>query len=510
MTSLTIPNSVTSIGGSAFSGCSGLKELTLEDGEEILSFGSDVFSNAPLESVYLGRSLSDASSASSSLFYNNRTTLTSLTIGNSVTSIGSYAFSGCSGLTSVAIPNSVNIVGDYAFDGCSGLTEVTMEDGESTLSLKSSIFNYCPLESLYLGRTLSCDNSPFKNQTTLTNIIIGNGVASIGDYTFEGCGYLTSIAFPNSVSSIGNSAFSGCSGLTKIAIPNSVTTIGGSAFKDCSGLRLISIPNNVTTIGSYAFDGCSGLRTISIGNSVESIGDYAFNGCSKFAIITIPCSVTSIGNGTFNGCSGLKEVILEDGEETLSLGRNDVNEGLFYDCPLESLYLGRDLSYNASLPYGYSPFYNKGSLNSLIVGSSVTSIGCGLFEDCSGLTEIYSLSSEPAVCDVLPFWGVDKTIPVYIPFGSKSAYKSAAEWKEFKNFIESEFTGVEENEISASDIKVISGNGIEINDYYGKLRIVNLAGQVVKDVYVSGYIQLSLPKGIYIVVTENSSQKVIL
>ena len=91
-----------------------------------------------------------------------------------------------------------------------------------------------------------------------------------------------------------------------------------------------------------------------------------------------------------------------------------------------------------------------------------------------------------------------------------SAYKSASEWKEFTNFIESEFTGVDEEVISTSDIKVISGNGIEINDYYGRIRIVNIAGQVVKDAYVNGYIQLSLPKGIYIVVTENYSQKVIL
>ena len=126
------------------------------------------------------------------------------------------------------------------------------------------------------------------------------------------------------------------------------------------------------------------------------------------------------------------------------------------------------------------------------------------------MTEIYSLSSDPAVCDANSFEGVDKTIPVYIPFGSKGAYKSAAEWEEFTNFIESEFTGVEENEIYASDIKVISGNGIEVNNYHGSIRIVNLAGQVVKDAYVNGYIQLSLPKGIYIVVTENYSQKVIL
>ena len=242
---------------------------------------------------------------------------------------------------------------------------------------------------------------------------------------------------------------------------------------------------------------------------------------------------------------------MEDGEGTLSL-----KSTTFTNCPLESLYLGRNLSYETSSSYGYSPFYNKSTLTTLTIGNSVTSIGIyrfsgcsgltsitipnsvtsigyrafsgcsGLssitignsvtsignqaFRDCSGLTEIYSLSSEPAVCVVSPFSGVDKTIPVYIPFGSKSAYKSATEWEDFTNFIESEFTGVEENEISTSEIKVISGNGIEINDYYGRMRIVNLAGQVVKDVYVNGYIQLSLPKGIYIVVTENSSQKVIL
>jgi hypothetical protein len=159
---------------------------------------------------------------------------------------------------------------------------------------------------------------------------------------------------------------------------------------------------------------------------------------------------------------------------------------------------------------GYSPFYNKTTLKTLTIGNSVTSIVDKAFYGCSGLTEIYSLSSDPAVCGKSPFYAVDKTIPVYIPYGSKSAYKSASEWKDFKNFIESEFTGVEEEVISTSDIKVISGNGVEINDYYGRMCIVNLAGQVVKDVYVNGYIQLSLPKGIYIVVTENSSQKVIL
>lgn len=126
------------------------------------------------------------------------------------------------------------------------------------------------------------------------------------------------------------------------------------------------------------------------------------------------------------------------------------------------------------------------------------------------MTKIYSLNPEPTYCKHYSFRGIDETIPVYIPVGSKSAYKAAPEWKNFTNFIESDFTGIEEETISDSEIKVVSGNGIEINDYYGKLRIVTLSGQVIKETYVNGSAQISLPKGIYIVVTENNAQKVVL
>ncbi|MBR5532367.1 MAG: leucine-rich repeat protein, partial [Bacteroidales bacterium] len=469
----------------------------------------------PLESVYLGRSLSDASSSSSSLFYSNRTTLTSLTIGNSVKSLGNYAFSNCTGLTSVVIPNGLNTIGDYCFDSCS------------------------ELKSLTLGSSLTIiGNSAFSSCAKLAVVTLPESLKTIGDSAFKGCSGLRLLNIPNSVTSVGSYAFDGCSGIRSITIGNSVESIGDYAFNGGSKFATITIPSSVSSIGNGVFNGCSGLKDLTIEDSEDilslgtnGLGDGLFNdsplenvylgrdiSCDNtpfknkttLTSLTIGYCVTTIDDATFSGCSGLKDLTIEYCDEVLSLGRNDEDEGLFYDCPLESLYLGRDLSYDISSEYGYSPFYNKESLSSLIVGSSVTAIGCGLFEECSGLTEIYSLSSEPAVCDVLPFWGVDKTIPVYIPFGSKSAYKSASEWKDFTNFIESEFTGVEGEVISTSDIKVISGNGIEVSDYYGRIRIVNLAGQVIKDVYVNGSIQISLPKGIYIVVTENNSQKVIL
>ena len=180
----------------------------------------------------------------------------------SVTSIGSSAFSGCSGLTSVTIPNSVTSIGGGAFYGCSGLTSVT----------------------------------------------IPNSVTSIGDYAFSGCSGLTSVTIPNSVTSIGQWAFRDCSGLTSVTIPNSVTSIGWYAFRDCSGLTSVTIPNSVTSIGGGVFYGCTGLTSVTIPNSVTSIGGYAFQNCSGLTSVTIPNSVTYIEDQAFANCDELTDV----------------------------------------------------------------------------------------------------------------------------------------------------------------------------------------------------------
>lgn len=198
---------------------------------------------------------------------------------------------------------------------------------------------------------------------------------------------------PNSVTSISSSAFSGCSALTSVSIPNSVTSIGSYAFCNCSGLTSVSIPNSVTSIDTYTFRGCSGLISVSIPNSVTSIGDYAFEGCSGLTSISIPSSVTSIGNYAFNQCYALKELSLEDGTETLSLGCTyDSGRGLFYYCPIEKLYLGRNLSYDSSSSGRYSPFYNKTKLADLTIGENVTALGMSCFSGCSAIKQFHSQS----------------------------------------------------------------------------------------------------------------------
>ena len=313
LTSVTIPNSVTSIGNSAFSNCSGLTSVTIPN--SVTSIGIYAFSGCSgLTSVTIPNSVT---SIGSYAFY-GCSGLTSVTIPNSVKSIGDEAFEDCSGLTSIkvesgntvydsrnncnaiikretneliagckntVIPNSVTSIGSYAFSGCSGLTSVTIPNSVT------SIGNYA-----------------FYRCSGLTSVTIPNSLTSIGESAFRDCSGLTSVTIPNSVTSIGDYAFRDCSGLTSVTIPNSVTSIGDYAFQYCSGLTSVTIPNSVTSIEWGAFYGCSGLTSVTIPNSVRRIGNRAFSGCSGLTSVTIPNSMTSIGTNAFSGCTALMTV----------------------------------------------------------------------------------------------------------------------------------------------------------------------------------------------------------
>ena len=365
LTSIEIPNSVTSIGSSAFRDCSGLTYVTIGNSvksigdnafaccegmknvgcyaETVPSTGSSVFTSSYIANatLYVPSASVDAYKKSNSwssfgtikainnydgIYYEfNKTTkqatviqgkekykdsvtipetvvtyngetydvtsignyafrgcssLTSIEIPNSVTSIGERAFYYCSGLTSVSIPNSVTSIGIEAFSGCSGLTAVNITDLESWCKIKFGSFSFGPAHRLYL------------NGSEVTDLVIPNGVTSIGNFAFESCSGLTSIIIPNSVTSIGDCAFRGCSSLTSIEIPNSVTSIGHTAFYKCTKLTFITIPNSVTSIGDCTFEYCSGLKSVTIPNSVTSIGSSAFRNCSGLTSVT--CEATSV------------------------------------------------------------------------------------------------------------------------------------------------------------------------------------------------------------------------
>ena len=218
----------------------------------------------------------------------------------SVTRIAEGAFCDCWELTSITIPNSVTSIGNSAFSWCSSLQKVIVKDIAAWCGISFSDPGSNPL--CYAHHFYSDEN------TEITELIIPNSVTSIGNMAFSGCSALTSITIPNSVTSIGNYAFDNCSGLTSITIPNSVTSIGGGAFRSCSGLTSITIPNSVTSIGESAFYGCSGLTSITIPNSVTSIGYQAFYQCSDLTSITIGGGVKTISSRAFANCPELTDV----------------------------------------------------------------------------------------------------------------------------------------------------------------------------------------------------------
>ena len=211
--------------------------------------------------------------------------------------------------------------------------------------------------------------------------------------------------------SIEDYAFRGCSGLTSVTIPNSVESIGDYAFSDCSGLTSVTIPNSVTSIGSQAFSDCSDLTSVTIPNSVTSIGDYAFRGCSDLTSVTIPNSVTSIGKYAFALCSGL---------------------------------------------------------TSVTIPNSVTSIGDEAFYGCDNLRTIISLSVTPPSCFNNTFGSTtyDSAI-LYVPDteGTLTLYQTAEAWKNFKNIVVNNLTGINNNRMSAaSPASLINLNGQYISN----------------------------------------------
>ncbi len=241
---------------------------------------------------------------------------------------------------------------------------------------------------------------PWKDcENLIKTVSIGDGITSIGDYTFQGCSGLTSVVIPNSVTSIGNSAFYKCSNLTSIVIPSSVTSIEDGAFMYCRSLTSVVIPSSVTSIGNSVFSGCSSLTSIKIPNLVKSIGNSAFSGCSSLAIVEMPNSVTSIGNSAFSGCSSL--AIAEIPSSVTSIG-NSAFSGCSsltsVEIPNSVTSIGnwtfsscRNLT-SVSIPssvtsIGDFVFYYSG-ITSVSIPSSVTSIGNGAFAGCESLTRV--------------------------------------------------------------------------------------------------------------------------
>ena len=383
LTSITIPNSVTEIGICAFSGCTSLVAINVATGNKNYVSVNGVLYNKdkttiicyPAGKTDKSYNIPDSVTSIGSGAFSGCESLTSITIPNSVTEIGSSAFGCCTSFTSITIPDSVTSIGAWAFNSCINLTSITIPN--SVTSIGGWAFSYTALlenqstAEKYVGNwVVDCGND-------VSSVIIKNGTVGIADKAFEDCESLTSITIPNSVTSIGDSAFGGCESLTSIMIPDSVTEIGDGAFLGCRSLESITIPNSVTCIGDYAFSGCTSLSSITIPDSVTSIGDSAFDGCANLTSITIPDGVRSIGSSVFEGCASLKSITIPD--SVTSIG----NAAFFGCTSLTSIIIPESV-----MSIGDTAFKNCTSLKSITIPDSVTYIGGWAFSNCTNLTSI--------------------------------------------------------------------------------------------------------------------------
>jgi len=368
------------------------------------------------------------------------------------TSIGNYAFQGCNGITSFVIPPHITSIGNGVFNGCYGMTGLVIEESETTLSLGynsnlgKGMFYDCPLYSVFIGRPLSYDTrdtfgySPFALIGSLVKAHFGNPVTRIGSYLFSGCTSLKTLVYNSQCkpTTVGEYAFWGCTSLTEsdIILPESVRTFEEGAFKHCTSLLNYTIPNHVTTVGNYAFSYCDRLKTIVITPSVMSIGNFAFNGCVALTGVTI-----------------------EESETTLSLGYNsNLGKGMFYDCPLYSVFIGRPLSYDTRDAFGYSPFALNPNLIKSRLGKKLSSVPNNLFYGCTYLDEVISCAVTPPTANTNCFTNYDAKL--YVPKNSVTAYKNANVWKNFSSITGVEIGDDDDPVIPGSVFGDINGDGI--------------------------------------------------
>ena len=569
ITDLVIPESVTSIGAYAFLGCDSLTTVTFEEGSQLTSIGEYAFSGCTsIESITIPNSVTSIG------FYafSGCTSLESITIPNSVTSIGACAFYSCTSLTSVTfeegsqlteiadgdfdysdyscygvfsdctsiesitIPNSVTSIGFYAFYNCDSLTSVTFEEGSQCTSIGKDAFKACDSltsitipssvtwigkdafaytayyynadnwqdEILYIGHCLieakvTIESCTIKDGTTviaayafdyctsltevhisdiaswcsidfsneyanplyyaehlylngeeITDLVIPESVTSIGDYAFQDCDSLTSVTFEegSQCTSIGEDAFQDCDSLISITIPSSVTSIGANAFSGCDSLESITLPFVGATLdgtedthfgyifgaSSYSYNDNyvpSSLKTVVITGGT-SIGEYAFRDCGSLISITIPSSVTSIGSWAFYECYSLVEVcnksslditkyvsakhIITDESDTAIKYEEDY---IFFDNGTD-VYLVKYVGYDTELilPNTYNgkeyainqyAFYDNDKITSITIPSSVTSIGNYAFAYCNSLTSVtFEEGSQCTSIGNYTFWNCTK------------------------------------------------------------------------------------------------------
>ena len=452
--------------------------------------------------------------------------ITSITIPNSVTSIGNGAFNGCKSLTSITIPNSVTNIGsgeyNYGcwegfFSGCSSLKSIIVKEGNPVYDSRNNCNAIVETATNTLVVGCQSTNMPssitsigpgaFAGLENLTSIYIPNSIMSIGDAAFQNCFTLTSITIPNSVTSIGDYAFNSCSSLTSVTIGNSVTSIGDDAFYRIKLTSFICYSPSLTSFGTYlstqpqldtivapaaffdveeagwayapkhvryarviagelsenafgvinrsyktlkvlnlaatsntsladeAFKGCYNLDSLYLPFNLSYIPYMAVADCKSLKSITIPSTVEEIDNSAFENCRSLNSIIFEGAEPAQGPARHAANATSLWRIGSWAFYNCHQLQ-NLTIPEGVTEvgdaaFYGCTYLEDMVLPSTIQEIGDNGFALCAKLKKMHVKAATPPTIQAKTFFDVNRQIPVYVPDNAVEAYKADPYWQEF-------------------------------------------------------------------------------
>ena len=317
LTAVSIPESVTSIGSSAFYGCHHLSSVTIP--RNVTSIGGDAFFNCgSIASVSVNCPVVGSG------WFNGLKGLKEITFGDEVTCIEATAFEDCTGLTSLSIPNNITTIGKNAFAGCTQLASLSI--GEGVTDMDVTAFSGCTALS---SVSLNCPtvSTWFTQMASITGVVMSDNVATIASKAFQKCTGLKSVTISPSVNTIGEYTFDGCSKLASVDIPDGVSTIGAYAFNNNTALKTVSLGSGVASIGQNAFYNCQLLASVRMSNGVTSLGNSAFAYCFKLASISIPSSLVNFGSKAFFYCSALADVYFLNASACPTIGSD-----VFQNC----------------------------------------------------------------------------------------------------------------------------------------------------------------------------------
>lgn len=451
ITSITIPQSVTSIGNYAFSGCSSLESVNFQGDSQLESLGKEAFAKcAKLQSITIPKGIKELNDTfdecrglKSVTFeegsqlekivgaFHFCVNLPDINIPSTVTIISSDAFSCCK-FESIVIPAGVTYMG--GFSACASLKSVTFEENSQLQNIADSCFESCTsLQSITIPASVNRVGKKAFSESGLTSIVFEQGcqVTDLYGGVFSDCSNLTSVVFPQALQRISDGVFENCTSLQEITIPASVVEFGSNqhnyqgepvfagctnlkevtfeqdgqleyigieVFKDCTGIESVNLPNSVTNIMYGAFNGCTNLKNITIPSNVTEIGNYAFYQCTSLTNIAIPDSTTLIGQCAFMDCKKLAEISIggspEIGEHAFdgtSYHQNKWVDGMLYidNC---LIYASASIT-NCTIKEGTTSiagkaFQNCTNLTTIVIPSGVKIIGEEAFRDCTNLKSI--------------------------------------------------------------------------------------------------------------------------